>query len=143
LNKKQTEQLREIAMKIGLVTVEAAQEFLPRVAEGIAKTDKAISFGIKVKVKHGKNGTLECEIRSQSPKIPTADLDASAIVLKLDTGGQLELLFDGNYREMEAAIAHDAAKVDDGYAPTGNARTPAEAESGSAARAETDGETVH
>jgi hypothetical protein len=145
VKKAQAEQLREISFKIGTIAVEAATVFLPRIAAGLKQTDKAISFGLSVKVSHGKDGTLECEIAPKAPKIPTADIDPANIVLKFDKGGQLEFLFDGSMSEMTEAIAHDAAQKDDGYTAQPNARTTREADTGEAARTESapDGERVH
>jgi len=139
LKKVDVEALREIAIKIGYAAVEASMEFLPRVAAGLQETDKAISFSVAVKTKHGKNGILECEVIPKSPSIPTPDIDPKPLVLKLDGSGQLSLLFDGSDAEMRAAAAA-AEPADDGYVAGSNARTAEDAETGASAIAAADAE---
>ena len=114
----------EIAMRLGTGFAVIVEQYLGKVIDSVKSTDKPISFGATVTFRPEK-GLVRGTLRTRAPKIPVKDMDAVEFTLQLDASEQLEFLFAGTPKELQAELAKnaDSATPDDGYEPGDNAGT--------------------
>lgn len=117
MDQQNTDDLRKIIVWLGQRFAEVAQEFVPRLAGALAKTQKRVKFSADVVMQYNDQGVVECYLVPKAPRIPTEDLEARPFICVLGDKGQLVFEFDGDMTGLRMELDRRQAQAPDAHAP--------------------------
>ena len=83
----------------------ACFDYLPVIEEGVRRTSQRIGFSARVDVWRNSDGGIQGRLSTSPPRIPSEPRAKIDFVLQMDTGGQLELIFEGTPQQLKKQIA--------------------------------------
>ena len=92
---------RELSLQLATQFAGLCAEYLDVVEEAVQRTDQVVSFSARVSVWRTEEGVIRGRLSSSPPRIPARKRDPIDFVLAIDSGGQLELVFEEAPRQTE------------------------------------------
>ncbi len=93
---------KQLAMQLATGFAAACMDYLPVIEEGVRRTSQRIGFGARVEIWRGSDGMILGRLSTSAPRIPAETRPRVDFVLQMDTGGQLELVFEGTPKQLKA-----------------------------------------
>ena len=82
----------------------ACLDYLPVIEEGVRRTSQRIGFSARVDVWRNSDGVIQGRLSTSPPRIPAEARPRIDFVLQMDSGGQLELVFEGTPQQLKKQI---------------------------------------
>ena len=96
----------ELSMQLATGFAAICLDYLPVMEEAVRRSSTKTSFGVRVEVwKDFKAQAIRGRLTSNPPKIAAEARKSVDFLLQMNSGGQLEFIFEGTPGEFKKAIA--------------------------------------